>query len=56
MRVLAHSVQRAEVGLAIQGKSRGFVATGMMIVKKESPLALYKGERVSRGLVVSVSL
>lgn len=28
---------------SLQGKSRGFIATAMMIVKKESPLGLYKG-------------
>jgi hypothetical protein len=31
----------------VQGKSRGFIATGAMIVKKESPLGLYKGESTS---------
>lgn len=27
----------------LQVKARGFLATGAMIVKKESPLGLYKG-------------
>lgn len=28
----------------LQGKSRGFIKTAAMIVQKESPLGLYKGE------------
>lgn len=29
--------------ISLQTKPRGFIATGAMIVKRETPLALYKG-------------
>lgn len=39
----ARGVRSTMADGCVQVKARGFLATGAMIVKKESPLGLYKG-------------
>lgn len=40
---IASNLQHGLLNLYRQGKSRGFIATGVSIVQRETPLALYKG-------------